>query len=148
MTIEVLHPPLHRGLTARSVVVLEVHTKRFYCSLKWKEISSESVDLTKASCSSASSSSPAQESPYMDTCGRFSLLCANTGTSGPVTSGAKDWRQIFKEDYRQDAGERKTIAVWLTTTAIKVLGKPLNSLWWQRQEQEEQEGRNTLLDNK
>lgn len=43
--------------------------------------------------------------------GRFSLLCANTETSGPVTSGAKDWRQIFKEDYQQNAeqlGERDT----------------------------------------
>lgn len=35
--------------------------------------------------------------------GRFSLLCANTETSGPVTLGAKDRRKIFKEDSQQDA---------------------------------------------
>lgn len=78
MTVEVLHPPLPHGLTGRSVVVLEVHTKRFYCSLKWKEISSESLDLTKASCSSASSTSPTPESPYMDTCVEDSPSCVQT----------------------------------------------------------------------
>lgn len=78
MTVEVLHPPLPHGLTGRSVVVLEVHTKRFYCSLKWKEISSESLDLTNASCSSASSTSPTPESPYMDTCVEESASCVQT----------------------------------------------------------------------
>lgn len=31
--------------------------------------------------------------------------CANTETSGPVTQGAEDWRQIFKDGYQQDAGQ-------------------------------------------
>lgn len=68
MTVEVLHPPSPHDLTGRSVVVLKAHTKRLYCSLKWKEILSEPLDLTKACCSSASSTSSTPESPYMDTC--------------------------------------------------------------------------------
>lgn len=52
-----------------------------------------------------------REPIYGHMCGRICLLCANTETSGPVTSGAKDRRQIFKEDHQQDAeqlGERHT----------------------------------------
>lgn len=124
MTIEVLRPPLPHGLTGRSVVVLEVHTKRFYCSLKWKEISSKSLDLTKASCSPASSTSPTPESPYMDTCMEDSPSCVQTQKGlalwhqVPKTEGKYLKRTINKmpsswERETQGLREQETISAWL-----------------------------------
>lgn len=65
-----------RTVTGRTVAELEVHTKKFYSSVEWKEISSTSLDLTKSprnlAFSSVSSTSLTQESPYMDTYMKYS----------------------------------------------------------------------------
>lgn len=89
-TLEVQHPPLH----CEECFIALWNGKKYQASL-W-----------------SSQKRPARLPPlprlpreplYGHMYGRFSLLCANTETSGPVTSGAKDWRQIFKENYQQDA---------------------------------------------
>lgn len=60
-----------KAVTRRTVAKLEVHTKKFYSPVEWKEISSTSLDRTKSphnvALSSVSSTSLTPESPYMDT---------------------------------------------------------------------------------
>lgn len=90
-----------RTVTGRTVAELEVHTKKFYSPVERKEISSTSLDLTKSprnlALSSVSSTSLTPESHIWTHIWKILPPCANTETSSPVTWGAKDWRQIFKE---------------------------------------------------
>lgn len=58
--------PTGRTVTGRTVAELEVHTKKFYSPVEWKEISSGLWTSQKA-LSSVSSTSPTLERPYMDT---------------------------------------------------------------------------------
>lgn len=72
-----------RTVTERTVAELEVHTKKFYSPVEWKEISSASLDLTKSprnlALSSVSSTSLTPESPYMDTYMKDSLSVCKHG---------------------------------------------------------------------
>lgn len=89
-TLEVQQPPLHR----EECFIALWNGKKYQASL-W----------SSQKCPARLPPLPRlpREPLYGHMYGRFSLLCANTETSGPVTSGAKDWRQIFKENYQQDA---------------------------------------------
>lgn len=60
---------------------LEVHTRKFYSPVDWKEISSTLLSLHYLAYST--------EPIYGHIYGRF-FLSANTETSGPVTQGAED----------------------------------------------------------
>lgn len=91
----------HMALTGstrrgRTRAELEAHTRKFYSLVEWKEISSTSLDLTKAPAAepSAPSTSLPREGPYMDTCMKYS--------SSSVTWRAEDPRQIFKESSQRN----------------------------------------------
>lgn len=149
--------PTGRTLTGRTVAELEVHTKKFYSPVEWKEISSGLWTSQKA-LSSVSSTSPTLERPYMDTYMKDSPSVRKHGNFWPCDMRSKRlkaniWGGLSTRccpagGLRYKTSKSKEQLLYCKRVNISTINKlegSFSSLWSLKERKGHRSGRNLIL---